>query len=82
MYFIYKTVDFARRSGEKFRFNFRIPESRELYPSLAAPTETLLIQTDSLRNVTENIKINKTFCFKTTPGRFGWCATCKVSLGL
>ena len=50
--------------------------------NVTAPTEALLIQTESLRKLTENIKSNKTFCFKTTAGGFGWCATCKVSLGL
>ena len=46
--------------------------------SVIAPTETLLIQTDSLAKLTEKIKSNKTFCFNTDPGKFGWCATCKV----
>ena len=50
--------------------------------TVTAPTEAHLIQTDSLRKLTENIKSNKTFCFKTAPGEFGWCATCKVSLPL
>ena len=45
-----------------------------------APTESLLIQTDSLKKITEKIQSNKTFCFKTDPGKFGWCGTCKVGL--
>ena len=46
--------------------------------SVVVPTESLLIQTDSLKKLTEKIQSNKTFCFKTVPGKFGWCATCKV----
>ena len=50
--------------------------------TVTAPTEAHLFQTDALRKLTEKIKSNKTFCFKTTPGKFGWCATCRVSLPL
>ena len=35
------------------------------------PTESLLIPTDETNN-------NKTYCFSTETGPFGWCATCKV----
>ena len=35
------------------------------------PTEALLIPTDKMNN-------NKTYCFSTRNGPFGWCATCKV----
>ena len=47
--------------------------------SIIAPTEALLIKTDSLNKIVETIKNNKSFCFRTDPGEFGWCATCKVS---
>ena len=49
--------------------------------SVTVPTESLIIQTDSVKKLTEKIQSNKTFCFKTVPGDFGWCATCKVGTG-
>ena len=31
------------------------------------------------RKITETVKNNKTYCFSTQVGEYGWCATCKVS---
>ena len=41
------------------------------------PIESMMIPTASIKQLTENIRNNKTYCFKTDPGPFGWCATCK-----
>ena len=46
--------------------------------NVSAPTESLLIPTSELRRLTDSLRHNKTFCFKTEPGTWGWCATCKV----
>ena len=48
----------------------------------AVPAETLLIKTESLKRISEKIQRNETFCFKTHPGEFGWCATCQVEQAL
>ena len=48
----------------------------------AVPAETLLIQTESMKRITEQVQRNETFCFKTEPGQFGWCATCQVEKSL
>ena len=57
---------------------------------LTTPTESLLIPTEEirfgkkfpptsvLRKITDSVKNNKTYCFSTKNGPFGWCATCKV----
>ena len=42
------------------------------------PIESMMIPTASIKELTENIRNNKTYCFNTNPGPFGWCATCKV----
>merc|ERR1712142_897350 len=44
---------------------------------VVVPTESLLLQTDILTQLTETLNTNKTFCFKTDAGQFGWCATCE-----
>ena len=41
------------------------------------PIESMMIPTASIKELTENIRNNKTYCFKTDPGPFGWCTTCK-----
>ena len=41
------------------------------------PIESMMIPTASIKELTENIRNNKTYCFQTDPGPFGWCATCK-----
>ena len=61
-------------------FNETLVKQFLLNGSVVAPTESLLIQTDLIKKLTEKIQSNKTFCFKTEPGTFGWCATCKVGL--
>ena len=68
-----------------FHVNWDIKEFNEesvrqflLNGSVVAPAESLLFQTDSLKKLTANFQGNRTFCFKTNPGKFGWCATCKV----
>jgi hypothetical protein len=43
-----------------------------------APAESVLIPTVENSKFTEALKNNKTYCFSTKPGPFGWCATCKV----
>jgi len=55
--------------------------------TVVAPTETFLFKTEELRNrslslspealneLREKIKNNQS-CFDTSPGKFGWCATC------
>ena len=48
----------------------------------SVPAETVLIHTESLRIITDNIQRNETYCFKTDHGQFGWCATCQVNLAL
>ena len=45
--------------------------------SVRQPIESMMIPTASIQKLTENIRNNKTYCFKTDPGPFGWCATCK-----
>ena len=59
-------------------FNENLVKQFLLNGTVVAPTESLLIQTDLIKKLTEKIQSNKTFCFKTDPGKFGWCATCKV----
>ena len=84
-----KNIDKAENSiyfSKKFNnqeienFNNTFVEQFLLNDSIIVPTEALLIQTDSLNKIVETIKNNKSFCFKTDPGEFGWCATFKVFL--
>ena len=44
------------------------------------PTESMMLPTLSLGELDAALKKNTTYCFKTTPGVVGWCATCKVGL--
>ena len=44
------------------------------------PTESLLLRADALRDLTSKINANKTYCFDTKPGPYGWCATCRVRM--
>ena len=46
--------------------------------SIIAPTETILVASNDLKDLTSTIKANKTYCFKTEAGQYGWCATCRV----
>ena len=46
--------------------------------NLTIPAESLLIDTKTLEKLSWDISSNKTYCFNTQPGEFGWCATCKV----
>ena len=48
--------------------------------SIKVPTETLMLPTDSLAELKALLEMNKTYCFRTSSGPFGWCATCKVSI--
>ena len=47
--------------------------------TLVNPTEALMIETEPLDSLTEKLRNNRTFCFNTDPGEFGWCAVCKVT---
>ena len=44
------------------------------------PVESLLISSDNLKELTNSLNSNKTYCFKTDPGKFGWCGTCEVMI--
>jgi hypothetical protein len=60
------------------------------------PAESLLVPTDEIRwvigwgsatcldpsKITESLKNNKSYCFSTEVGPFGWCATCKVNTNM
>ena len=46
--------------------------------TIKEPTESMMIPTDSLAELTDLIKQNRTHCFKIEPGLAGWCATCRV----
>ena len=46
------------------------------------PTESMMIPTESLHQLNDLIRQNKTYCFKIDPGVAGWCATCKVRTNL
>ena len=46
----------------------------------STPTESVLIPTPVLSGLAQSLRQNKTYCFKTDPGPWGWCATCKVTL--
>ena len=45
----------------------------------STPTESVLIPTRELSGLAQSLRQNKTYCFKTDPGPWGWCATCKVT---
>lgn len=36
------------------------------------------INSESIRDLFSSLKANKTYCFSTDTGPFGWCATCDV----
>ena len=46
--------------------------------TIKEPTESMMIPTDSLKEINDLIKQNRTHCFKIEPGLAGWCATCRV----
>ena len=48
----------------------------------STPTESVLIPTRVLSGLAHSLRQNKTYCFKTDPGPWGWCATCKVECEL
>ena len=45
--------------------------------TIHTPTETVLIESE-VKDLTEKIKSNGTYCFRTDVGEHGWCGTCKV----
>ena len=47
--------------------------------NVTTPTESVLISTNEFRALTDSLRENRTYCFKTEPGPWGWCATCKVT---
>ena len=42
------------------------------------PTESMLLPTDSIKELNDLIRQNNTHCFGIDPGVAGWCATCRV----
>ena len=46
--------------------------------TIHVPPESVLFPSESLEELTAKIKANKTYCFDTRPGPYGWCATCNV----
>ena len=46
--------------------------------TVVEPTESMLLPTDSIKELNDLIRQNKTHCFRTDPGVAGWCATCRV----
>ena len=50
--------------------------------SIRQPTESMMLPTDSLAELDDILKKNTTYCFKMEPGKTGWCATCRVGLGI
>lgn len=44
--------------------------------TIHTPTETVLIESE-VKDLTEKIKSNGTYCFRTDVGEHGWCGTCK-----
>ena len=57
-----------------------IEQFRTKNGSVKEPTESMMLPTDSLAELDNVLKknMNTTYCFKVTPGKTGWCATCKV----
>ena len=43
-------------------------------------SHVIFLLSSILRKITEAVNKNKTYCFSTEKGPFGWCATCKVGL--
>ena len=39
---------------------------------------SLHINLESIKDLFSSLKANKTYCFSTDAGPFGWCATCDV----
>ena len=46
--------------------------------NLTVPIETILMDTNTLQTISDDILKNKPHCFSTDAGPYGWCATCKV----
>jgi len=41
------------------------------------PKEAAIITEDALRNITNAVRNNRTHCFPTDIGKYGWCGTCQ-----
>ena len=46
--------------------------------NVTLPKESLLLETNSIKDLFSTLKANKTYCFSTDAGPFGWCATCDI----
>ena len=46
--------------------------------NITVPKESMLLETDSIKDLFSTLKANKTYCFSTEHGSFGWCATCDL----
>merc|ERR1719341_2072963 len=47
--------------------------------SVSLPKESMLLPTESIKDLFGTLQANKTYCFSTHPGPFGWCATCDLN---
>ena len=47
--------------------------------TIVVPTETIMFPTELMNEKLAVLEQIKTHCFRIDPGKFGWCATCKVS---
>ena len=66
-------LDTAQNISENFVRTFLLNGTTHHVPS-----ESLLLPSHVLKDITSSIMANKTYCFDTNPGPYGWCATCKV----
>ena len=55
-----------------------IEQFRSKNGGVKEPTESMMLPTDSLAELEDILKKNTTYCFKVTPGKTGWCATCRT----
>ena len=77
-YLISDVRELIEKGEEKRNIDQEFVKQFLLNGSLVNPTEALMIETEPLDSLTEKLNKNKTFCFKTDPGQFGWYAVCKV----
>ena len=47
--------------------------------NIREPTESILLPTHSLDKLNK-LKEKSTYCFKSDPGKAGWCGTCNVAI--
>ena len=61
-------------------FFFFLGGGASLKSNMEHNSHVIFLLSSTLRKITEAVNKNKTYCFSTEKGPFGWCATCKVGL--